>query len=114
MRRSSLWTKTVAFGILVAASVLGNVSFSASRAKPIDAVPASASRASTDLPRLLRGDAAMGIHTSAAGRASEAAVDDDRDVAGSEASSEGEVVPAIYAWDPDVRFVFYRHVSKWM
>ncbi len=27
---------------------------------------------------------------------------------------DGEVVPAIYAWDPDVRFVYHRHVSKWM
>lgn len=24
------------------------------------------------------------------------------------------LVPAIYSWDPDVRFVFFRHVSKWM
>lgn len=27
---------------------------------------------------------------------------------------DGQFVPAIYAWDPDVRFVYYRHVSKWM
>ena len=27
---------------------------------------------------------------------------------------EARLVPAIYAWDPDVRFVYYRHVSKWM
>lgn len=27
---------------------------------------------------------------------------------------DGHLVPAIYAWDPDVRFVYYRHVSKWM
>jgi hypothetical protein len=25
-----------------------------------------------------------------------------------------QLVPAIYAWDPDVRFVYFRHVSKWM
>jgi hypothetical protein len=24
------------------------------------------------------------------------------------------LVPAIYAWDPDVRFVYFRHISKWM
>lgn len=24
------------------------------------------------------------------------------------------LIPAIYAWDPDVRFVYYRHISKWM
>ena len=29
-------------------------------------------------------------------------------------SDDGQLVPAIYAWDPDVRFVYYRHVSKWM
>jgi hypothetical protein len=29
-------------------------------------------------------------------------------------SDDGGLVPAIYAWDPDVRFVYYRHVSKWM
>jgi hypothetical protein len=31
-----------------------------------------------------------------------------------EAEDDGHFVPAIYAWDPDVRFVYYRHVSKWM
>lgn len=109
MRRSSLWTKTVAFGILVAASVLGNVSLSASRTKP--AASFSAPLAAAPSPTLLPGDSAASLHASTAGRPSEV---DDRDVASGEASSDGEVVPAIYAWDPDVRFVFYRHVSKWM
>ena len=27
---------------------------------------------------------------------------------------DGSFVPAIYAWDPDVRFVYLRSVSKWM
>ncbi len=43
------------------------------------------------------------------------------DVDGSAASpgqadsdDEAHLVPAIYAWDPDVRFVYFRHVSKWM
>ena len=27
---------------------------------------------------------------------------------------DARLVPAIFAWDPDVRFVYYRHVSKWM
>ena len=31
-----------------------------------------------------------------------------------DATDDGRVVPAIYAWDPDVRFVYHRHVSKWM
>ena len=30
-------------------------------------------------------------------------------------SSEVEgLVPAVFAWDPAVRFVYDRHVSKWM
>ncbi len=29
-------------------------------------------------------------------------------------ANDVRLVPAIYAWDPDVRFVYYRHVSKWM
>jgi hypothetical protein len=31
-----------------------------------------------------------------------------------EASNDIQLVPAIYAWNPDVRFVYFRHVSKWM
>jgi hypothetical protein len=27
---------------------------------------------------------------------------------------EAQLIPAIYAWDPAVRFVYFRHVSKWM
>ena len=38
------------------------------------------------------------------------------DADGSEADAEddAQLVPAIYAWDKDVRFVYFRHVSKWM
>lgn len=32
----------------------------------------------------------------------------------SDSTDEERLVPAIYAWDPDVRFVYFRHVSKWM
>lgn len=31
-----------------------------------------------------------------------------------EGDDEGKLVPAIFAWDPDVRVVYFRHVSKWM
>lgn len=31
-----------------------------------------------------------------------------------EKQDEVTLVPAIYAWDPDVRFVYFRQVSKWM
>jgi hypothetical protein len=37
----------------------------------------------------------------------------DDDDAG-DAQDDIQLVPAIYAWDPDVRFVYFRHVSKWM
>ena len=46
----------------------------------------------------------------------------DVDGAGVATSAAGDValeerarlIPAIYAWDPDVRFVYFRHLSKWM
>ena len=41
--------------------------------------------------------------------ADDVAVDD-----GAATNDDGRLVPAIYAWDPDVRFVYFRHVSKWM
>ena len=31
-----------------------------------------------------------------------------------EPEDEARLVPAVYARDPDVRFVFFRNVSKWM
>ena len=31
-----------------------------------------------------------------------------------ESSDVAHFVPAIFAWDPDVRFVYYRQISKWM
>lgn len=31
-----------------------------------------------------------------------------------DSSDEARLIPAIYAWDPDVRFIFFRHMSKWM
>jgi hypothetical protein len=30
------------------------------------------------------------------------------------ASAEARLVPAIYAWDPDVRVIYLRRLSKWM
>jgi hypothetical protein len=33
---------------------------------------------------------------------------------GSDAADDAQLVPAIYAWDKDVRFVYFRQVSKWM
>lgn len=34
--------------------------------------------------------------------------------AADDASDDVQLVPAIYSWNPDVRFVYFRHVSKWM
>jgi hypothetical protein len=39
---------------------------------------------------------------------------EDADADADASDEELRLVPAIYAWDPDVRFVYFRHVSKWM
>lgn len=92
MRRSSFRTQSVALGILVVASVVGNVSMSAARTngRTIDRLEATATPATPTI-------ALAGAH-----------------VATSPPGDEARVVPAIYSWDPDVTFIFYRHVTKWM
>ena len=124
---SSLWTQTVAVGIVVLASVIGNVSLSAS--EPVSRLPASVLASRLSPPRadllgsasvVLSGDRDSQSRYSNLGPLSsrlDAAdwMNPPLDTAGdSEPVEGGPVVPAIYAWDPDVRFVFYRHVSKWM
>lgn len=143
-RRSSLWTKTVAVGVIAVACVVGNVSISASEAQPGAALPAqpllavanvsSASVSSASAaPGLEAPTAALalaGSRLAAEALAGFSYSKFDAPVMGAEraalpsapsdlpdvspSSEDGQVVPAIYAWDPDVRFVFYRHVSKWM
>jgi hypothetical protein len=49
--------------------------------------------------------------TSDRARALESMTDEDD---ADDAQDDVQLVPAIYAWDPDVRFVYFRHVSKWM
>ncbi len=124
---SSLWTRTVAVGIVVLASVIGNASLSAS--EPVAPLPISvpASRVSSPRSDLLvsesvarsdDSDSQTGYSNSSPRSSRLDAADlmnAPFDTAAESAPAEGgQVVPAIYAWDPDVRFVFYRHVSKWM
>lgn len=117
---SSAWTKTVAAGVVAVASIVGNVSLSASedgrsdregtvRSHPgaADVTKAGRSVVAPEPP----GFGYSEFHSFS--RNSASSVLSDRTDGGS-AGEEGQVVPAIYAWDPDVRFVFYRHVSKWM
>ena len=137
--RSSLWTKTVAVGMITVACVVGNVSISASEAQPGAALPsqpllavATGSSASVapgpEAPTATL--ALAGSRLAAEALAGFSYSKFDAPVMGAEraalpsapsdlpdfspSSEDGQVVPAIYAWDPDVRFVFYRHVSKWM
>ena len=92
---SSLWTKTVGIGIFGLACVIGNVSLSA----PEPVAPRFASFVPT--PPLSQAPDPSVISPLPP-------------MDGAMANDGGQIVPAIYAWDPDVRFVFYRHVSKWM
>lgn len=128
MIRSSIWTKTVALGLLVVASVVGNVSLSAANSRlETGRVPTGVQKPDARLfaQPLTRPDIYGGLGSAASDsmRTGEVAESEEPAlVAAGEAIGTGEnavddtrqVVPAIYAWDPDVRFVFYRHVSKWM
>ena len=126
---SPLWTKTVAVGILSIAAVIGNVSLSASR--PTQNSPhypgkdphASLGQMAPSDPQVLltrsQEEQIAGLGYSNFGYPDSRADDNRMPLVpepddGSTPDDSGQVVPAIYAWDPDVRFVFYRHVSKWI
>ena len=126
---SSVWTRTVAIGIVVMAGVIGNVSLSASEiagtavssgapVRSTDSRPASPDVlpvASTPPDARFAGMGYSNFDFAVAGvdrGVSDRLPADSPDAPVS--ADSGQVVPAIYAWDPDVRFVFYRHVSKWM
>ncbi len=87
----SLWTRVVAVALLVVASVVGNVSMSAS---PVDAARGPVAVAS--LPA---------ASTTPSGEAVAPVASSDDDV---------QMVPAVFARDPNTQFLFARHVSKWM
>ena len=121
----SHWTQVVAFGIVMIATVLGNISLLASETASHSASaspPAAASQSVAGSPALLlqpgerlSGVGYSGLHSSASGIDGGALAQlPSATFDGSSTDEPVQVVPAIYAWDPDVRFVFYRHVSKWM
>ena len=97
----SLWTRTVAVGIVMVASVVGNVSMSAPEFSGARAL----AHAST--PRKATATDKLALRQIAVAPVVMAPVTDEK-------SDDVEVVRAVYARDPDVRFLFYRHVSKWM
>ena len=61
-------------------------------------------RVQADRPIQLEEMAGHGVQRSYAVKTGAAPVDAD----------EAQLVPAIYAWDPRVRLVYYRHYSQWM
>lgn len=98
---TSLWTRTVALGIVATASFIGNVSMSATE-YPASPLPFSPARPETIPTATKPADVSTQSPTRPVAAIAADGVDD------------GEVVPAIFARDPDVRFMFYRHLSKWM
>jgi len=91
---------------LVGVSVLGNLRLHASEIAPAMAAPAVGTISSRDPLFDMVG------MTRSSMSESDPVVDDEGST--SDAATDGHFVPAIYAWDPDVRFVYYRHISKWM
>lgn len=124
--KSQLWTRTVAAGVVAVAFVVGNASLSASGATQRygKAAPAATpSQVDVEMPDAASALSNHPLSGFGYSRFDSPAADADRDAGaqtpsdapdGSGLADTGQVVPAIYAWDPDVRFVFYRHVSKWM
>jgi hypothetical protein len=100
MRRSPIRTQAVALGILIVASVIGNVSVSAARIRPDASIAPLATTARDE----------VSVASSAAAPAPFGEMPSVTPSTG----AAGQIVPAIYSWDPDVTFVFYRHVTKWM
>ena len=97
--RRSRWSVAGATVALVAIAALGNLRGVASETRG-GATPSSVLVGRID-PVFV--DENGTSETSASADDQDPAVDD-----------QARLIPAIYAWDPDVRFVYYRHVSKWM
>ncbi len=95
---------------VIAVTLLGNLRLQASE---VQARPGHG----LTVPRMPRGDARPATVVASADPTvvdatfEPSASSDDGDALGPD---DVRLVPAIYAWDPDVRFVFFRHVSKWM
>jgi hypothetical protein len=120
-KRSGGSRRFVSRALLVASVVgitlLGNLRLQASEVRR----PVASVAPQSDSPRVLA--RALALADQADGRAyqtretlaAKTSVDAPADTTGNDASDDAAgLVPAIYAWDPDVRFVYYRHVSKWM
>jgi hypothetical protein len=110
-RLAATWTRRTAIvAAVVGITMLGNLRLQASevgrvpRNGPAAERPAIAPETQVATERV---DLAV-----ASGRPSFDATTDEDD--GSADDDSVQLVPAIYAWDPDVRFVYFRHVSKWM
>ncbi len=104
MRRSPLRTQVVALGILMVASIVGNVSLSASRVHSHVSI-ASIAATTHDGINVVSSPAKPVMPEQTALATSHGAADP---------GPAGQIVPAIYSWDPDVTFIFYRHFTKWM
>jgi hypothetical protein len=107
MRHSTFRTKAVLLGILIVSSVVGNVSLSASRVHH-EATPSAVAAVSGNE---IASDVASSVQV--ASTRVETATESSQRIA-DRATDQSHVVPAIFSWDPDVTFVFYRHVTKWM
>lgn len=107
---AATWTRRVGIvAAVVAVTLLGNLRLQASEVRRL-----AASGAPVAMPARPSTPVAL-EHVDLAVASDRRAVDamTDEDDAAAEDDSI-QLVPAIYAWDPDVRFVYFRHVSKWM
>ncbi|MEO8937307.1 MAG: hypothetical protein ABI277_00830 [Burkholderiaceae bacterium] len=96
-RRKSACQRMVIVGMVGVVALIGNLRASGSQTSVVESSVLTVSLDST--ARAVNGrrtspPATVGIH----------AQDDATSIS----------IPGIYAWDPDVRFVYFRHVSKWM
>ena len=110
-KRSNFWTPLVTLAVVASLIVIGNLRapVAAATTEPAPGDVASTVAAS---PQHGRGDDAPAGRESPSGMpALESMVGADVD---EPVGEEGALVPALYAWNPDVRFVYFRQISKWM
>ena len=104
-KRSNRWTPILSLMVMASLIVLGNLR-----------APVSAAM-TTDVHVGVAGFAASGVHRVPAELKRPEAVAVESLVGADVDDSSGEygaLVPALYAWSPDVRFVYFRQISKWM
>ena len=108
-------SRVLAVAAIVGVTMLGNLRLQAS-----EVTKASPREPATRVPVSWVADDPHGytseaLVASADGRRIDPQVAAMSDADGVGDESDGvQLVPAIYAWNPDVRFVYFRHVSKWM